>query len=122
MSCSIIQQLLKEYHMLYFNFTVSNPFKVKERGQRDFVAWDRRLTKNKALELQVSFWGSFRELLAVGADTRWTGQDHAGIKISMTMLGLGFVFNLYDIRHWNYDTGAWEQYPGESWNDDEIVG
>ena len=122
MSCSIIQQHLKEHTMLYFNFKLSNPFKVKERGQRNFVEWDRTLTKNKAMEFQVSFWGSFRELFVVGVDTRWTGQDHAGIKIDMTVFGFGFVLNLYDIRHWNYDTDSWEQYPGEAWNDDEIVG
>ena len=80
MSCSIIQQHLKEHTMLYFNFKLSNPFKVKERGQRNFVEWDR------------------------------------------TVFGFGFVLNLYDIRHWNYDTDSWEQYPGEAWNDDEIVG
>ena len=113
---------MKEHTVLYFNFKLSNPFKVKERGQRNFVEWDRTLTKNKALEFQVSFWGSFRELFVVGVDTRWTGQDHAGIKIDMTVFGFGFVLNLYDIRHWNYDTDSWEQYPGEAWNDDEIVG
>lgn len=104
--------------MLYFNFTLTNPFKLKEHGQRDFVMWDRKLTENKAVEFQVSFWGSFRELFSVAVDTNWTGQDHAGIRISMTLVGVGFIFNLYDTRHWNYDTHAWEKYPGEADIDD----
>lgn len=34
--------------------------------------------------------------------------DHAGLKFNFEILGLCFSFNIYDRRHWNYETNTWE--------------
>lgn len=48
-----------------------------------------------------------------GIDFCWrftTRGDHAGLKFNFELFGLLFEFNVYDHRHWNWGTNAWEVY------------
>ena len=36
--------------------------------------------------------------------------DHAGFTLDLRILGLGFHYNYYDIRHWNSGNNKWEEH------------
>lgn len=49
-----------------------------------------------------------------GWDCHWTRkQDHAGIRVSITLFGIDFNIELYDTRHWNDTNDCWETYEEE---------
>jgi hypothetical protein len=51
-----------------------------------------------------------------GFDFSWrfnTRGDHAGLKFSFEMFGLLFEFNIYDRRHWDWDTDTWRKYDAD---------
>jgi hypothetical protein len=35
-------------------------------------------------------------------------QSHAGLTVELALLGYSLSFMIYDTRHWNQETGAWE--------------
>lgn len=39
-----------------------------------------------------------------------TRQDHAGVSITIALLGYSTNFKLYDHRHWDYETNNWTKY------------
>lgn len=54
--------------------------------------------KHKALELQMSYFGCD----ALDISYAWRRrQDHAGISLEITFLGVLCAISLYDYRHWN---------------------
>lgn len=66
-----------------------------------------QLTKNKAWELEHTFYSP----MLFDADINWSRcQDHAGLRIVLGICGYGISFQIYDTRHWNYDTNTWEVY------------
>lgn len=54
--------------------------------------------KYKALELQISYFGC--EAFDVSYSWR-RRQDHAGISLEITLLGVLCAISIYDYRHWN---------------------
>jgi hypothetical protein len=41
-------------------------------------------------------------------DIRWSRRtDHAGLEITVGILGYGISFRIYDTRHWDYDQNAY---------------
>lgn len=54
--------------------------------------------KYKALELQISYFGC--EAFDISYSWR-RRQDHAGISLEVTLLGVLCAISLYDYRHWN---------------------
>ena len=93
--------------MIHFSFTLMNPFKAKDREQKDYFCKDWSLTKNKFLEIQVSRW-TMNDIVSVSLDTRWYGQDHGGVRLNLELFGFMFCAQLYDNRHWDYDNHKWE--------------
>jgi hypothetical protein len=43
----------------------------------------------------------------------FTGHDHAGLKFFVQFWRLFFEFNVYDVRHWNYELSKWVEHPDE---------
>ena len=95
------------------------------------MLYDKLLSKNKALEIDLAAqWCKpyFCLDARVKISRDWTGvdvnvfgildiaiyrtqkQDHAGFYFSIDTFFGWFNFNIYDIRHWNYDTDNWEVY------------
>lgn len=37
-------------------------------------------------------------------------RDHAGLNFDISAFGLSIHFNIYDIRHWDYDNNKWKEY------------
>lgn len=100
--------------MINFNFSLNNFFSSKDTGQVDYVEFDKRVSKNKSLEFQVSYWGTFDTIFEFGFRYNRIRQDHAGLYIHLTVFGFGFIFNFYDNRHWNFAADDWEIYPTEN--------
>jgi hypothetical protein len=64
------------------------------------------MTMNKAWELEHSYYSP----MLFDADVRWTRKtDHAGLDITIGILGYGISFRIYDTRHYNSYYKAWEK-------------
>jgi hypothetical protein len=69
--------------------------------------WGRKVSENKAIELQADAGRGSSEWFKFCLETR-SKQDHAGIYFSFEALTV-FYFHMwfYDIRHWNYEKGQY---------------
>lgn len=54
--------------------------------------------KHKALEIQVAYFGTDAFDISYSWRRR---QDHAGLSLEITLLGVRCAISLYDYRHWN---------------------
>lgn len=86
----------------YYDETVKYEYK-------DYIIYDKKISKNKAISFQLSKFDP-DNLFSIGLRFSWKGSDHAGPYFHIDVLGYFAIFNLYDIRHWNYDTNKWEIY------------
>ena len=73
---------------------------------------DGSFSRYKHWEVQVSKWADRDNLLELTLDLIWTGSDHAGPELCIALLGYWFNVKMYDSRNWDWETGAWEEYPG----------
>lgn len=106
--------------MIGFRFRIRNPWPRAETIRpRDYVFWDRKIAKNKSVELQISKWSAIRDLFTLALDLNWSGEDHAGPEFEFGIGPYWLCFQIYDHRHWNWEQGRWELYPGEDDEDDE---
>jgi hypothetical protein len=74
-----------------------------------FNYWEKTwlITKHKVIELEATKYSY--NLFEFQFD--WSIKtDHAGLNIVIGLLGYSAHFGLYDTRHWNYTTNAWEIY------------
>jgi hypothetical protein len=67
-------------------------------------------TKNKHWELEHNYYsGSL-----VDCEFQINRQsDHAGLTVTIGLLGYGISFRIYDHRHWDYETNNWKDYNNE---------
>lgn len=71
----------------------------------------RKLSKNKAFELESFFWKDMSNLsnyFNFWIEWSYKG-DHAGFTINLEILTFYFNFKVYDIRHWDYDNNCYEK-------------
>lgn len=90
---------------MYFNFSIRNFFKKKKKFD-SFFFYHKPITKNKHFEVQccTDDWYIFSMEFKIGYK-----EDHAGIKVSFSLLGREIYFQFYDIRHWNYKNDCWDE-------------
>jgi hypothetical protein len=91
--------------MLFLNFQLTTPL-----FRTYFVnLWNKAIkcSKYKAFEAEICFQPSTLFEVFLNITTRG---DHAGIDVSVTVLGVCIHLLFYDIRHWNYKTNTWEVY------------
>lgn len=101
--------------MIYFNFTVQNPWhNEKRRPWQDLFQGEWFITKNKIFEFRLDYYTY--DWFEFSLDTRWRGEDHAGPKFALNLFGLGAVIAIRDNRHWNRDENRWVNYD----NEDEV--
>jgi hypothetical protein len=91
---------------MFLLITVGNFFSRKNVF-KNYFCLNRQLTTNKFLEFEAI--KSSQTLFEVEADLRITGKDHAGVFISIYILGYGVGFRIYDHRHWDYENNTWEK-------------
>jgi hypothetical protein len=93
-------------NLVNIRIEIANPFDRWELF-KNLGCISGRVSKYKGWELEHTFWSG--QLL--DADIRWSHKtDHAGIEITLGLLGYGIHFRIYDTRHWNYETNKWEIY------------
>lgn len=71
--------------------------------------------KHKGWEWQTDYFG-WTNLFGLDIDLIPTGSDHAGIGISLTILGFMVDAKIYDSRHWDQEAGTWEKYDEDAIN------
>lgn len=91
--------------MISFSFAITNPF-AKNSEQKDYLCWEPRVTKHRALCVQVSRFSRYH-LFKLHLDLSWRGCDHAGPELELGVLGYTLLVQFYDTRHWNHDAGRW---------------
>lgn len=100
--------------MFKITASLSNPFfKEMDTPQMDFYYWEGPVFSTKALSVQVSKFEA-SELFSFMVDLNWRGSDHAGPKLDIGMLGLNFMIDFYDTRHWNYEQNRWYKHGEET--------
>ena len=69
-------------------------------------SWDKKVTKNKAVEVEV-----YRSNTVVEFEARLQHrEDHAGLTIGLGLFSYTLRAQFYDTRHWNYKKKAWQSY------------
>ena len=93
--------------MIYLNFFLRLPRKSRP-DIKEIYYWDKKITKNKALSIQFD---RHKGRISIGCGLSLDFfQDHAGLVLDLEVPGYDLVVNLYDIRHWDYETKTWEKY------------
>ena len=92
--------------MLKIDLGIKNPWSHDSK-QHDYFYRHKRLSKNKSFEIQI-FRSSPYDLLSFRLDLCWRGEDHAGPSLDLCVYKYRLNVRIYDHRHWDYDTGNWE--------------
>ena len=87
--------------MINLKFKLSNPF--SDRWASIYATYGS-LTENKSWELQITKTNTIVDV----SINFTTHDDHAGLTVELAVLGRSLCFMIYDTRHWNPETGAWE--------------
>lgn len=96
-------------------FSIRNPFRSKsDATPHDYVVCDWKVMENKSIELQISKFSQALDLLNIRFGTNFTGEDHAGPNLEITVWKFFFAVKLYDHRHWDYDANDWESETAET--------
>jgi hypothetical protein len=92
--------------MITFNISIANPFKYKEFRNLWHRSW--AVTQDRTVEVQI--YRYTYNLLEFGLDLRWWGDDHAGPKFELGVLGWYVEIGLPSNHHWDRNTSKWEQF------------
>lgn len=86
--------------MININLMLTNPWSHKFEQ-----LWGKggKLIKHKAWEVEV-----YRSETIVELEFRWSVRtDHAGITFGLGLFSWTLRAQLYDTRHWNYNSSSW---------------
>jgi hypothetical protein len=89
--------------MIYINLTLRNPWSDKFEHVR---AWDGRLFKHKAWEVEIYRSDTVAEVEAKVS----VCEDHAGVTLGLGLFSYTLRAQFYDTRHWNYAKKEWQTY------------
>ena len=96
--------------MITLNFKIRNPF-FKDSEFKDLWCKTGSFSQYKHWELQLMYYDW--NLFELNLNTHWKGEDHAGPKLDIGILGYQFAASIYDSRHWNENLNTWEVYDRE---------
>lgn len=94
--------------MISFDFRI-NKLRPKTGAAKDYFLFNRPVSENKFVEIQLSKMSYDSTLIRFSVDLTWTGSSHAGPNFDLTLFGLIFSIALRDRRHWHYEEGRWER-------------
>jgi hypothetical protein len=88
---------------MYINFSIRNLWKDKNIFKSYFY-FHKKLTKQKDFEMQcvTDSWHIFNIEFKIGFR-----EDHAGVRLTLSLLGKEVYFQIIDIRHWDYKNNDW---------------
>jgi hypothetical protein len=75
---------------------------------RNHWVWSKKVTQHKVWEVQVSQYAY--NFLELQANLAWWGEDHAGPRITINILGLTLDICVYDTRSWDDVTNSWKSH------------
>ena len=91
--------------MIYFSFSLSNPF--VQHDHNIVKNTYGKITKNKSWEFCVYK----QKGLLISFGISWTTkQSHAGGGIDFGIFGYSVSLDISDDRHWDYKNSRWETY------------
>lgn len=89
--------------MFSLSFKLHNPYSNKFEHA---VTKNGILTQNKAWEFNI-----YRTATIFSNRLEFTmNRDHAGLRLEIGLLGYEVEFQIYDVRHWNYEKKEWKTY------------
>jgi hypothetical protein len=91
--------------MINVNFTIDYPWPNNKFKTLFYRAWKMPI-RYKFFEIQVVH--DYTDLVCFDFHWKLKG-DHAGIRLGLGLSGYQIMFELYDTRHWNYDSDGWEK-------------
>jgi len=91
-----------------FNLTchLTNPFDQSTFKMLWFLE-GKTFLKNKFWENQINWCPQY--IFEIDINVCLKGKDHAGISISLNLLGLNIMMKMYDCRHWDNESNCWKQ-------------
>lgn len=95
--------------MIFFHFSIQNPFKPKAKASKTYLLFDTDLSKNKNLQVEFTKMSQCLDILDITLDLRWYGIDHAGPRFDLSIGRFMFSINLYDARHWDDRKHTWHE-------------
>jgi len=94
--------------MINFKFDIINPWcKPSDTDMNNFYYTNIKLSENKNFEMQITKCNP-DSIFEVEVNLVWWGSDHAGPSFDIELLGYCFNIQVYDRRHWNYETNDWK--------------
>lgn len=90
---------------MFLLFEISKFWKIRNNFE-NLYSFNKQIASTKFFELE--FFKNSASLIEVQLDCRLTGRDHAGLSMTVIILGFGFGARIYDHRHWNYENNTWE--------------
>jgi hypothetical protein len=86
--------------MIVLNLAINNPWSDRFEPLR---AWGGKLFKHKAWEFEI-----YRCETIVELEARFSIRtDHAGLTVGLGLFSYALRAQLYDTRHWDYNTNNW---------------
>lgn len=97
--------------MIQFRFGIQNLFFKPRYNDRfkNICCFTKLIAPNKTFEFEI-YRSNLYDLFVLVIDTAWKGEDHAGPKIFVEILGYTVSIVIRDTRHWNDDTNNWVDY------------
>lgn len=89
--------------MITAQFNIKNPFSNK---------WTVIKSWAGSMPFKNKFWDAqFNRTSDIfGFEFRYTTkQSHAGLLVSISLIGFELMYNFYDNRHWDYIDNKWEE-------------
>jgi len=94
--------------MININIQLSNPF--CSRWKTIYYKSSPPPAKGKYRVWEVQ---AFKDNTVISFSFRWTFRtDHAGVELSLGLLGYSIMATVADTRHWDDETNAWKVYNG----------
>jgi hypothetical protein len=83
--------------MIYINLTIRNPWSARFEHVR---SWSGKLFGHKGWEVEI-----LRSDTIISVEVKFTvRQDHAGLTVEVGLFGYTLGAQVYDSRHWDYET------------------
>lgn len=88
--------------MIQFNLRLENPFS----DRWEILVSKSRVFEKKAVEFNIYKSNIIAEM-SIEASAK---KDHAGLRLSLGLVGYELEFHFYDTRHWDRENNCWELY------------
>jgi hypothetical protein len=92
--------------MIALHLSIKNIF-AKDLKETFSFSKNWKFSKHKVFEFQICRLANY-EWFSIHLDLSWRGQSHAGPSFEMEFFGCQLISKIYDIRHWDYEKGTWE--------------